>query len=402
MDHDNPGSTVGSIPKTISAISLSTLDRHILLRHLTATGAVLVALVIIGWFTQVVSLLDFVVIYGQSVLEFVGVTMLLVPLIVALIMPTAVFVATAFVLDRMNADSELAVISSAGVSRWRLMRPFAVSTLIAVAVSLAFSLVLQPMALGELRQKRAELRADLISTLISEGQFSSPRSGLMMHVREKTVSGDLRGIIFEDSRNPDETAIYLAREARLLEHEDQSFLLLTDGTVLRPHADRPTVDLVHFEQYTLNLSAFFGELGPARVRPSEMTVGELFEPEATVVYATTNPVRLRAEAHSRLSTPLHTLVTMLIAFAGLCEPRSTRRGRVWSIMATTGIASVVRVGGVMLVSASEKSSDMVTLVYALPIAVMAICLIYMARRDSFGYGRSRSAGPAEPGWAARS
>jgi lipopolysaccharide export system permease protein len=363
-----------------------TLHRHILMRVLAATALVLATLVLMGWFTQVVTLLDFVVVNGRSLLEFLGVTVLLVPLIVALIMPTALFVATIFVLDRMSADSELAVIGSAGISRWGLLRPFLVACAAAVVVALVSSLLLQPMAMAELRKKKSEIRADVMATLIDEGQFSAPRHGLMIHVKGKAPDGDLTGIIFEDSRNADRPVTYLASRARLVTVGAQVFLLLTDGSVVRGHVDHPTVELVHFEQYSLDLSGFFEDTSTERLRAGEMYLGELFNPPADRAFAPADPLGMRAEAHNRLSNPFYCLAAVIIAFAALARPRTSRSSRVWAIVAATVLASAVRIGGIVLVSAAGRSGAFVVPLYALPVAASITALAFMVMRDG-GFAR---------------
>jgi len=363
---------------------------------LSAILIVLIGLVLIAWFTQVIRLLDFVVVNGRSVIEFLGVTMLLLPLIVALIMPTALFFATIFVLDRMNGDSELAIISAAGVSRWWLLRPFLAASAIAVAAALVATLVVQPGAMRELRQRQLEIRSDLMSSLIDEGQFSSPRHGLMIHVKGKGDEGELAGIIFEDSRVPEAPVTYLARVGRLVKQAGAVYLLLTDGTVVRTDPGRPTVSLVHFDAYSLSLSGFFEEFGGGGLKPQEMYLGELLSADATSELDADSPQRLHGEAHGRLSNPLYTLVAMLIAFAALCDPRTTRRGRVWAIVIAALVAGAVRVAGFVLVSAAGKSAAFVLPLYAIPLAAIACTVAFMALRD-----RSRGTASQPPFAAGR-
>ena len=55
---------------------------------------------------------------------FLTVTGLSLPTLVTVIAPVALFIATIYTLNRLNGDSELIVMSAAGMAPQRLLRPF--------------------------------------------------------------------------------------------------------------------------------------------------------------------------------------------------------------------------------------------------------------------------------------
>lgn len=360
---------------------MSIVSYHILARMMLTTTVVLVALVTIAWVSQIIRLLDFVVVNGRSFFEFIGITMLFVPMIIAVIMPTAIFVSTVFVLDRMNGDSELTVIGAAGISRWRLLRPFLAASAISIAFSLVANIFIQPLAMNSLREKQAEIRSDIMSSLIDVGQFTSPHHGLMIHVKERTNDGELKGIIFKDTRTPLQPITYLSSSARLIERGETAFLHLIEGSVLRNRGDGSNVDLVHFEEYTLNLLSFFEKYSLGSRRPHEMYINELFYPSKNNSFAKEHPLALLAEAHNRLSNPLYSLVALLIAFAILCDPRTTRTSRVYSIVTATILVSIIRVSGIFFVSLAGNLSLYIIPLYAIPIIAIACTIYYMIAKD---------------------
>ena len=69
------------------------------------------------WLTQSLRLLDLVINRGQSAPTFVYLTLLILPSLLVIILPIAFFFGTLFTLSRLNADSELVVMASAGFSR---------------------------------------------------------------------------------------------------------------------------------------------------------------------------------------------------------------------------------------------------------------------------------------------
>ena len=58
----------------------------------------------------------------QTVLVFVGITGLIIPLLVLVIAPIALLIAVAHVLNKLSNDSEIIVMNAAGMSPWGLFR----------------------------------------------------------------------------------------------------------------------------------------------------------------------------------------------------------------------------------------------------------------------------------------
>ena len=85
------------------------------------------------WITQALRDIDLMTSRGQTVLVFLGITGLIIPMLVLVIAPIALMIAVMHVLGRLSNDSELIVMNSAGMSPWLLFRPFLA---MAVVVSL--------------------------------------------------------------------------------------------------------------------------------------------------------------------------------------------------------------------------------------------------------------------------
>ncbi len=100
------------------------IERYILKIAFTAFAACLVALTGVIWITQALRELDLLTGKGQTILVFLTVTGLSLPALVTVISPVALFIATIYTLNRLNGDSELIVMSAAGMAPLRLMRPF--------------------------------------------------------------------------------------------------------------------------------------------------------------------------------------------------------------------------------------------------------------------------------------
>ena len=112
------------------------IDRYIFRTSFGAFALILVSLTAIIWVTQALRDIDIVTNQGQTLLVFVGLTGLIVPLLVLIIAPIALVIAIAYTINKLNTDSEIVVINAAGMSPWRMLRPFlAVAIVVALMVA---------------------------------------------------------------------------------------------------------------------------------------------------------------------------------------------------------------------------------------------------------------------------
>ena len=127
------------------------LERYILRNAAQVFVAALAALTAIIWVTQALRDFDLMTTKGQTALVFLSATGLVVPSLIMVIAPLALFGAVVYTLDRLNSDSELIVMSAAGVSAGRLIRPFLALTLAVTLAVASLSLWIMPWSFAELR-----------------------------------------------------------------------------------------------------------------------------------------------------------------------------------------------------------------------------------------------------------
>ena len=112
---------------------MGSIGRYIFRTTFGAFAVVLVSVTILIWITQALRDIDLMTNQGQSVLVFIGITGLIIPLLVMLIAPIALMIATGYVLNKLSTDSELIVMNASGMPPWQIFRPF---FLVGVVVSL--------------------------------------------------------------------------------------------------------------------------------------------------------------------------------------------------------------------------------------------------------------------------
>jgi lipopolysaccharide export LptBFGC system permease protein LptF len=182
--------------------SMGRLDRYILVTAGGAFFAALSTLTGMVWLTQILRRFDLVTSPGQTIRVFFMVTGLALPTLVLLIAPMALFLAITYTLNKLNGDSELIVMSAAGLSQWQLFRPFFLFSLAVTAVSAYLSIDGAPGSTRMLRDQIAVVNADVISNVAQPGRFAALERGLTFHIRDRAPGGILLGIFVHDSRDP--------------------------------------------------------------------------------------------------------------------------------------------------------------------------------------------------------
>ena len=322
---------------------------------------VLVSLTSAIWLTQALRDVDLMTSKGQNILVFIGITSLVIPQLIMVIAPVALVVAVAHILHKLSTDSEIIVMNGAGMRPWRLLRPFLAVTILASTMLAAISAYIAPASLRMLRHWIAEVRTDLVSNIVQPGRFIQIEDGLAFNIRERRPNGLLAGLLMDDRRDPAQRVTIVAERGELLKNENGNFLLLENGSIQRHETKQRDPNIVLFDRYAFDLSQFAG--GPQIVKLSvrERYLWELMAPNPDDPMFKQQPGQFRAEMHDRILAPIYPFAFVLIAFALLGAPRTTRQSTAWSI---TGV--ILAVSGLRLIG---FASTVFTVRYPIAVAV---------------------------------
>jgi lipopolysaccharide export system permease protein len=353
-----------------------TLFSRYMFRQVTnAFLVMLLTLTAIVWLATALKELDLITSQGQGLVLFFQMTMLSLPSLMTLIAPNAVLMAALYTLDRMNGDSEIIVMTAAGATVWRLCSSLIALAAIVSVVILLVNVFLNPACMRALRDFITQVRADLISQVLQPGRFSSPESGLTFHIRDRSQTGELLGLLVQDERDSKQVMSYLAERGRIITNDDGNYLIMLDGYVHRYNAEDKdkAVQIIAFDQNMLDISEFAPkDISGIELRPKERSMGGLIYPPADDKIAKTNYGLLRAELHERLSTPLYPLVFIFVAIALMGQARTTRENRWGQILTAFGLAIGLRVAGLTANNLVVLNAWAVVLVYAIPVGAILI------------------------------
>jgi lipopolysaccharide export system permease protein len=352
-------------------LRMGSISRYIFRTTFGAFLVVLISLTAVIWVTQALRDIDLMTSQGQTILVFIGITGLIIPLLVLVIAPIALLIAVAHTLNKMSTDSEIIVMNAAGMSPWLLFRSFlSVAVVVSILVT-AISAYGAPKGLRMLRDWLTEVRANVVSTIVQPGRFTSIESGVTIHIRERRTNGQLMGIFLDDRRNPNERMTVLAEYGELIDNDNGTFLILQQGVVQRQQATERDPAMVKFDRYAFDLSQFSS--GPQAVKYSirERYLWQLAFPDPKDPFLIEQPGPFRAELHDRLMAPLYPIAFVVIAFAYLGAPRTTRQSRTLSMVGAVSGVGLLRLIGFTSTVFGATAPIMLVLQYIATAAAIA-------------------------------
>jgi lipopolysaccharide export system permease protein len=323
---------------------MGSIDKYIFRTTLTAFAMVLVSLTGVIWITQALRGIDLMTSQGQTILTFLGVTGLAIPVLVLIIAPIALMIAVSHTLNKLATDSEIIVMNAAGLSPIRLFVPFFYATIV-VALLVAFiASYLAPDGMRRLKRWDAEITADVLANILQPGRFAQLDQNLTVRVREKQPGGLLVGLFIDDRRDPKERVSIIADHGTVLKNDSGSFLILEDGNLERFELGKTDPALVAFRRYAFDMSKFSNQGGDVTYGMHERYLWELLSPPPDDPIYQQMAGAFRAELHDRLTAPLYPFAFAALTFAFLGTPRTTRQSRNFSmgssILAVFGLRMV--------------------------------------------------------------
>jgi lipopolysaccharide export system permease protein len=358
---------------------MGSIGRYIFRTTFGAFLLVLISLTSAIWLTQALRDVDLMTNQGQTILVFVGITSLVIPQLVMVIAPIALVVAVAHNLHKLSTDSEIIVMNGAGMRPWRLLQPFLAVTVVASVMLATISAYVAPESLRLLRRWLTEVRTDLVSNIVQPGRFMAIEAGLAFNIRERRPNGLLVGLLMDDRRDPKERVTIIAERGEILKNDNGNFLILENGSIQRLEAKQKDPNIVLFDRYAFDLSQFSS--GPQVVKYSvrERYLWQLMWPAPNDPQLKDQPGQIRAELHDRILAPIYPFAFVLIAFAFLGAPRTTRQSPAWSVTGVILAVTVLRMVGFASTVFALKFPIAVLFQYLAVAATMGASLFAISR-----------------------
>jgi lipopolysaccharide export system permease protein len=349
------------------------IDRYLLRQLVGPTVLATAALTGVALLSQSLAGLDLLVNQRQGGIAFLKITLLYMPQLINMILPVALFVAALVALNRLHTEQEIVVCFAGGMSRWRVISPALRLACTVALIALILNLFAQPAAFRQLREELFQVKTDLASTLVREGEFTEPAPGLTVYAQSIDGKGNLKNLFIHQTKPEGGATTYSAEYGRIGRKQGRPVLEMFNGS-MQQFSDRGVLEYLAFASYGFDLSPLTNSEELIHYKPSDRYLHELLFPDLQQDWEKRNRLSLIAEGHSRLATPLYNVAFMALALSAIIGGGFSRLGYGRRIAITSGVAAVVRILGFVVLAACEDNAWMNILQYAVPLGATALAL----------------------------
>ncbi len=365
---------------------MSRLDRYIFRQTLLPFLLILACTTAVAWLTQVLNRMDLIVDDGGTLLAFFKVTALLIPSLVGLVLPIALFAACLYVINALMVDSEIPVMRAAGASRLRLAKPLLVLSVLASAVVFYVNLDLQPRSYRLLKDTIYDVRTNLASSLVRDRVFTEVVGGLTVYAEDVRPGDQYVGLHIYDARDPARETTYTAENGVFAVTEVGPRLFLLRGTAQWQDPETGKIEIVRFNETAIDMAELGDDGGGTRnYEGTERYLSELLNPDLTNEYDRALAGRFIAEGHSRLATPLYCLAFALLSAAFLLTATTSRRGYGKRILIASLTAGAIRILGYLSQSIASDVPVFNLVQYGVPLSTIIVCMVIVSNPNRYKF-----------------
>lgn len=323
------------------------------------------------WLIQSLRFIDLIVNRGLGVSTFLYLSSLLLPSLLIIVLPAALFISIIYALNKLNIESELIALKNSGLSISGLIRPVIMVALCITFISYIFTLYLMPASYREFKDMQIFIRDNYISVLLQEGVFSTPTKGLTVYIRSIQNNGMLKGILVHDNRVAERPVTMMASEGQLVKTATGPRFIMINGNRQEVNFTDSQLALLYFDRYALDLSAFARETQNRAREMEELYLNELFN--APSQSTDQQKQRFLAEGHQRITWPLYNILLALIAVIPFVRGQFNRRGQMKQLL-ITGIIAVSFISlGMTLKNSAVTHPQLIPLMYVLVLGGIGFC-----------------------------
>lgn len=357
---------------------MTLITRYLLRQLVFSTFFIGMVLTVALWLTQSVRFIDTVLNRGLPLSTFFKLVAFLLPDLVAIILPVATLITVLFTYNRLFVDRELVVMRATGMSNLTITRPPLLLGIGVIGILYAINLYLLPLSFQKFKDLEHEVKNNFSAFLIQPGEFTTFKN-LTIYVRERYRSGEMRGILIHDSRDPARAFTLLAEAGLVAEIPGGMRVVLYNGNRHQDEAKTGKPTLLTFEQYAIDLMPEAQESLKERTKkPYERFLGELLNPDPDEGDPRMAP-KLRAEAHQRLLIPLSVIAFVLIAMSFFLSGDDLRRGRTKKIVLIVSLCALLEIAILGALNLSTRFSWMIEGAYS--IILLSALLAFLKLSD---------------------
>jgi lipopolysaccharide export system permease protein len=147
--------------------------------------------------------------------------------------------------------------------------------------------------------------------------------------------------------------------------------VLQGGSIQRVEAGERDPRIVTFDRYAVDLSQFTGNALNVVYTVREKYIWELLWPAPDDPIYKAQPDQYRSELHDRLATPVYPFAFIILAYAFLGPPQTTRQSRTLALLGMIGVVALLRLTGFVSVIVGVRVPGILVVQYVALFGAMA-------------------------------
>lgn len=199
---------------------------------------------------QIMSMMKFLLNYGVDLSSFLGLTILMVPFIVSIIVPFVTFIAIIFVYNKLISDNEITVMAASGLSPKQIARPALLLATVLAVLHFILNVWIVPQTQATFYSTQWNLRYGLAHLKLQESAFTQLADGLVVYV-DKVSGHDLSQVMLSDMRDKDAPITIFAEKGKLVSTTRGLSIVMTNGSL---QASGDTLTTGTFDSFDMDLN----------------------------------------------------------------------------------------------------------------------------------------------------
>ena len=226
------------------------LNRYFTRQLVAIFVILLLVLTGLAWMLQIMSMMKFLLNYGVELTSFLGLTVLMVPFIMSIIIPFVTFIAVIFVYNKLISDNEITVMAASGLSPRQLARPALILACVLTILHFVLNLWVVPRTQALFYSTQWNLRYGLAHMKLHESAFTQITDGLVVYV-DKVSGHDLSQVMLSDMRDEDAPVTIFAEKGKLVSTARGLSIVMNNGSL---QAKGDTLTTGTFDTFDMDLN----------------------------------------------------------------------------------------------------------------------------------------------------
>ena len=302
-------------------------DAYILYRLVSIFCFFSLILTFIYWSNRSVRTLDLLLGDGKSISVFINLTLLSLPNIILAILPVSGLISAIYLTNRLNADSELIILRSAGISNLELSKPFLKLGLIVSLLVGVLSHQIVPTIKNSAKSMQNSVSNEINAMFLRSGEFFNPTQNLTIYIGKIKSNKELSNFFLEDNRDPKKLKTFISKTAYLSGNKDNPQIVLKDGSAQTYLTEEKSLDILYFKDFLYDFKVLYDK----KVIKQKDTVKETRTTQLIESLISTDSLTrldtesIKTEIHRRISETLLPTVIILLGFSCLIVAKFTRQ-----------------------------------------------------------------------------